>query len=124
MSSDVKKWMEGLSNNDTTCISVMSLGDLRFLIHVETEPLQQEELLDELEIVIKKRYEGRTLPFEGPAIEKWAILRFATLKAATPLSTEEVQVIATALTNGKKYVGQRTRTHEELKIKMTDPWSD
>ncbi|MBI2799849.1 MAG: type II toxin-antitoxin system VapC family toxin [Gammaproteobacteria bacterium] len=84
---------------------------------------------DRIALAIEQTFEedfaGNCLPFDTAAAGEYAILVAARVRAGKPISTEDAQIAAIALTNGLTLV---TRNHKDFVaiagLALVDPWTE
>ena len=115
-----QEWCQGLSQSDRLYASEISLGELRTSVEAYSDLQVRDDWRRRLNEEIPRHFGTRLLPFHGPAVSEWGLIR---LSGNPPLPTEETMLIGQALANELIFVGPQTASHKTIRVTMHDPYT-
>jgi predicted nucleic acid-binding protein len=127
------EWIARLDGQDVACVSVASFAELRSMAHRERDPVKQANWLRRIEEAEKSLFRSAVIDIttiEGVAwgmVDARPLPDIGTIPQDEPqdLSTEEVILVATALSAGLTYVGAPPTllraVLSELNIRIHEP---
>jgi predicted nucleic acid-binding protein len=114
----VAAWFAQVSEEDQY-ISVLSLGELRLGVERLADSSRKEDLRHWLEHELTAQFQGRILPVDIAAANRWGSLEAA---AGRSLPTADALIAATALCLGHCVVTRNTKDFNHPGLVVIDPW--
>lgn len=117
----VKTWVAA-QNLDTLFISVVTFGELRKGITLQSPGKRRTGLEAWLEKDLSVLFSGRILPVTRSIAERWGVLEGQQQLAGRPLDVPDGQIAATALEHDLTLVTRNARDFADLGVQLFNPW--
>lgn len=84
---------------------------------------RRDDLANAAERMFQEEFSGRCLPFDERATDEYAALVAARTRSGQPISTEDAQIAAIALTNGLPLVTRNMKDFTHIAgLVLLSPW--
>ena len=108
--------------NEQVFVSVVSVGELVDAIATVASPSLRTQWQRRLDEHLPNAFHGRILDVDLRTSQEWGLIRNMR-SAGEALPTEESLILATARVNGFSLVARRAAHHQQLSIKLIDPYA-
>lgn len=122
-SAGVKKFLSDTSADDIF-ISVVSLGEIQCGIELNSVVARRTELLNWLELDVRRAYSARLLSIDEGVMESWARMVNATGRRPGQLPLLDSLIAATALHYGLTLVTRNTADFTVFRVPLLNPFAD
>ena len=118
----VLKWLDGL-DEDRSCISVVSIAEIRRGVVLMDEGRKREALTDWLARDLPQRFEHRVLPVDEAVALAWGDLIGLAKRRGRGLSSMDGLIAATAISQNLTLATRNTRDFDGFAVELFDPWT-
>jgi len=121
---NVLHWMDGFDENDVW-ISAITVSEIRLGIAALPNGKRKTLLLDLTEEMIDQDFSRRCLPFDCDASGKYAAIVSKRKLSGHPITVEDAQIAAIALTAGLTLATRNTKDFVNIDgLEMINPWME
>jgi len=119
----VLAWFE--QHTDAVCvISAITRAEILLGIALLPEGKRRDDLANAAELMFQEEFAGRCAPFDENATDEYAALVAARTRIGRPISTEDAQIAAIALTNGLPLATRNVKDFSHIAgLTLISPWS-
>ncbi len=117
----VLEWMEA-ADEGMLYLSVLTFGEIRKGIATLPQGKQRTRLETWLEIDLRARFFGRTLPVDAPVADRWGVLAAQAKRKGTPLAIIDGLLAATALHHNLTLVSRNVADFANIELPVLNPW--
>ena len=118
---DLIEWVDA-ADEQALYLSVLTLGEIRKGIENLAESRRRRELVEWLEVDLRKRFANRILPVDFETADLWGRLAGAMRRHGTPLPVLDALLAATAQRYGLTVVSRNTRDFLNAGVSVLNPW--
>ncbi|MBZ0092638.1 MAG: type II toxin-antitoxin system VapC family toxin [Sulfuricellaceae bacterium] len=118
----VLTWFE--QHTDTACvISAITRAEVLLGIALLPEGKRRDDLANAAELMFQEEFAGRCAPFDENATDEYAALVAARTRIGRPISTEDAQIAAIALTNRLPLATRNVKDFSHIAgLTLMSPW--
>lgn len=117
----VLAWLERQAPRDIY-LAAMTIGELVRGARRLATGARRDRLESWLERDLAAQFEGRILPFDGPAACLWGEMMGDGDRRGRPLPAADAQIAAVALRNGLTIATRNIRDFGAMPVDLFDPW--
>ena len=118
----VMAWFE-LHPDAVHLISAITRAEILLSIALLPAGKRRDDLANEAERMFQEEFAGRCLPFDERATDEYAALAAARIRTGQPISTEDAQIAAIALTNGLPLATRNMKDFTHIAgLTLLSPW--
>jgi len=120
--SQVVRWLDSYPESDVW-ISAMTVAEIRMGIALLPEGKREKLLVDLAEQTFEEDFPGQCLPFDCDAARKYAEIVVERNRKGRPISVEDAQIAAIALTAGLRLATRNTKDFLDIEgLGLINPW--
>jgi predicted nucleic acid-binding protein len=117
----VLSWLEA-AEETVLYLSVLTLGEIRRGVAALTQGKRRALLESWLEIDLRARFAGRTLPIDAAIADRWGALAAEVKAKGAVLSAIDGLLAATALHHNLTIVSRNVGDFGHTQVPVLDPW--
>ncbi len=122
--SKVLLWLDTQPDMDIW-ISAVTVAEIRLGIELLPDGKRRALLSDLAERMFREEFSERCLPFDFPAAGEYASIVATRMRQSSPISVEDAQIAAIALTTGLLLATRNTKDFLGIEgLKLINPWID
>ncbi len=114
-------WLGGV-DEDTTFLSVITLGEIRRGVDRLQGGRRRTRLEDWLTGELPERFEGRILSVDRDVADAWGALLARTASDGVPMSVADALLAATALVHGLTLATRNVKDFAHAGVALVNPW--
>jgi toxin FitB len=114
-------WLDEV-DEDRTCLSVITLGELRKGVDRLADGRRRERLETWLTTDLRDRFGGRVLPVDAAVADEWGRLLAQAEKAGTVIAGIDALIAATARVHGLQVVTRNVAHFRHAGVEVISPW--
>jgi len=121
--AQVMAWFEDKAESDFF-ITAVTRAEILLGIAVLPSGRRKESLASSANEMFLQDFPGRCLPFDERAADCYAMVVAERVRAGRPVSTEDAQIAAIAITNGLPLVTRNAKDFDHIAgLTVINPWS-
>lgn len=117
----VLAWLEAQTPTELF-LAALTIGELVRGARKVKEKARRERFERWIERDLVGQFEGRVLPFDGPAAVLWGRLMGDGDRAGRPPAAADAQIAAVAIHHGLTLATRNTKDFERFDVKLLNPW--
>ncbi|MCP9490814.1 MAG: type II toxin-antitoxin system VapC family toxin [Solirubrobacteraceae bacterium MAG38_C4-C5] len=118
----VQRWADAQESDDLALTSV-SVAELLFGIVRLPQGARRSQLAHRADVLLREGFDGRILPFDAAAAERYAELAASRKQAGRPIDIANGQIAAICRLRGAELATRNTRDFKATSISLVDPWT-
>lgn len=123
-SSQVVSWLDAQPASEIW-ISAISCAEIELGLALMAKGKRQEALRQAVQAMFNEDFANRCLPFDRAAASHYAHIVSARIKAGRPISVEDGQIAAIALTHQMTLATRNTTDFEQIEgLSLVNPWAE
>jgi predicted nucleic acid-binding protein len=108
--------------SDDLYTTVLTEAEIRLGIAILPSGQKRTALQSQVDLILKKDFAGRILPFDSDAAQAYARLVAARRTVGRPISLFDAQIAAIVQIHGAVLVTRNTRDFQECNFEVINPW--
>lgn len=117
----IARWLDEV-DEDRTCLSVITLGELRKGVDRLPDGRRRDRLEQWLTSALPDRFAGRTLPVSAAVADEWGRLLARAENAGTAIGGTDALIAATARVHGLQVVTRNVAHFGHTGVEVISPW--
>lgn len=118
---NVSRWLQSV-RDDLLYLSVITIGEIRRGIALQTSTARQAHLQAWLDVDIRRQFRGRILNIDEEIAERCGVLTAVARLRGSPLPQADALLAATALHHKLTLVTRNTRYFVTDGVSVLNPW--